>query len=41
MTKVNWNAKHEYEYGYNYKVLQNAFQKNSISRHVDVRFKEF
>lgn len=36
MSKVNWQAKHDYEYAYNYKVLQLAFQKNGIARFVDV-----
>ncbi len=34
--KVKWGAKHEYEYVENYKVLQNAFDKNGIKRHIDV-----
>jgi len=36
MSKVNWQAKNDYEYVYNYKILQTAFQKNGITRHVDV-----
>jgi hypothetical protein len=39
MGKVNWNAKHDYEYTYNYKILQTAFQKKGIARHVDVSLK--
>ena len=35
MSKVNWGAKHDYEYAYNYKILQTAFQKNNIARFVD------
>lgn len=35
MSKVNWAAKHDYEYTYNYKILQSCFQKNSIARFVD------
>ena len=34
--KVKWGAKHEYGYVENYKVLQNAFDKNGIKRHIDV-----
>jgi microtubule-associated protein, RP/EB family len=33
--KVNWLAKHDYEYAANYKILQNAFQKAGIARYVD------
>ena len=36
MTKVKWGAKHDYEYVENYKVLQQAFQKNDIKRYIDV-----
>jgi microtubule-associated protein, RP/EB family len=34
-SKVRWGAKHEYEFVDNYKVLQAAFDKNGIKRHVD------
>jgi RP/EB family microtubule-associated protein len=34
--KVKWDAKHEHEYVENYKVLQNAFDKNGVKRHIDV-----
>ena len=37
MSKVNWGAKHDYEFAFNYKQLQLAFQKNGIARHIDVR----
>lgn len=36
MSKVKWTAKHEYEFVDNYKVLQNAFDKNGVKRHIDV-----
>ena len=36
MNKVKWNAKHDYEYVENYKVLQQAFLKNDIKRYIDV-----
>jgi len=36
MSKVNWGAKHDYEFSYNYKILQTAFQKNNIARYIDV-----
>lgn len=36
MTKLHWQARADYEYSYNYKVLQAAFVKNGIARYVDV-----
>jgi len=36
MTRVNWEAKSDYEYVQNYKLLQVAFTKNRVQRHVDV-----
>ena len=34
--KVKWGAKFDYEYVENYKVLQSAFDKNGIKKHIDV-----
>ena len=36
MQRVNWEAKSDYEYIQNYKLLQIAFTKNHVKRHVDV-----
>lgn len=36
MAKVKFGAKFDYEFTENYKVLQNAFLKNGIKRHIDV-----
>lgn len=36
MKKVNWMARSEHEYIPNYKVLQAAFDRNRIERHIDV-----
>ena len=36
MAKVKWGAKFDYEFMENYKVLQNAFLKNGIKRHIEV-----
>ena len=34
--RVNWEAKSDYEFIHNYKLLQAAFTKNRVQRHVDV-----
>lgn len=36
MHKVNWSAKQDFEYVANYKILQTAFTKQGIERHIDV-----
>ena len=36
MQRVNWGAKSDYEYVQNYKLLQVAFTKNRVQRHIDV-----
>ena len=36
MSKVNWEARSDYEFINNYKLLQAAFSKNKVQRHVDV-----
>jgi RP/EB family microtubule-associated protein len=36
MHKVNWGAKQDFEFIQNYKILQTAFTKLGIERHVDV-----
>ena len=36
LSKVKWGAKFDYEFVENYKVLQNAFDKNGIKKHIDV-----
>uniref|UniRef100_A0A7S3J2L2 Microtubule-associated protein RP/EB family member 1 n=1 Tax=Euplotes harpa TaxID=151035 RepID=A0A7S3J2L2_9SPIT len=37
LAKVNWQAKHEYEFVNNFKILQKAFDKNGITRHIEVQ----
>lgn len=36
LSKVKWDAKHEHEFVNNFKVLQQAFSKNGIQRHIEV-----
>ena len=36
MSKVKFNAKTEYEFRHNYKILQHVFVKNSITKTIDV-----
>lgn len=36
LSKVKWEAKHEYDFVDNYKILQKAFNKNGITRHIEV-----
>lgn len=38
MAKVKWGAKFDYEYVENYKILQGAFDKNGVKRHIEVSF---
>lgn len=36
LAKVKWGAKFDYEFVENYKILQNAFAKNGVKKHIDV-----
>jgi RP/EB family microtubule-associated protein len=36
LKRVNWDAKMDHEYVQNYKLLQNAFTKHHIQRHIEV-----
>ena len=36
MGKVNWMAKHEHEFVNNYKILQQIFDRNSVTKHIEV-----
>lgn len=33
---MKWDAKHEHEFVENFKILQSAFDKNGVKRHIDV-----
>ena len=41
LAKVKWGAKFDYEYLENFKILQNAFDKNAIKKHLDLRADKF
>jgi len=36
VSRINWEAKSDYEFVQNYKLLQNGFDKRHVRRHVDV-----
>jgi microtubule-associated protein, RP/EB family len=36
MSKLNWTAKQEYEFMNNYKVLQESFKRNKITKPIPV-----
>lgn len=36
LAKVKWGAKFDYEFVENYKILQAAFEKNGVDKHIDV-----
>ena len=40
LSKVKWGAKFDYEFVENYKVLQNAFDKNGVKRHIEVSIRK-
>lgn len=37
LQRVNFAAKHEYEYVKNYKVLQTVFERNNVDKAIDVQ----
>lgn len=36
MQRINWNAKNEWQFINNYKILQQAFSKCKIQKHIDI-----
>lgn len=36
LSKINWQAKYGHEYSQNYKLLQQAFDKNSVNKYIEV-----
>lgn len=36
MQRINWGAKNEWEFINNYKILQQAFLKCKIQKHIDI-----
>ena len=38
MNRVNWKAKNEWEFIVNFKILQQAFEKCNIKKHIEVTF---
>jgi microtubule-associated protein, RP/EB family len=36
MSKVNWNAKHDYEFISNFKVLQQGFLKSGVKKNIEI-----
>ncbi|OMJ80234.1 hypothetical protein SteCoe_19549 [Stentor coeruleus] len=36
MSKINWGAKYEHEFVNNYKLLQQAFDKQNVHKHIEV-----
>lgn len=37
MSKIKWDARNDYEFVHNYKILQRVFQKKGVNKHVDVQ----
>jgi RP/EB family microtubule-associated protein len=36
MNRVNWKARNEWEFILNFKILQQAFERCNIKKHIDV-----